>query len=290
MFNTEFGLGGATMLGLFLHPRKQMKSSTVSSVCQAWTRVLGRLSFLLILAVSLSHCASTAKAPEDDPDALYKEAEAALKDEKFLIAVEKYRDIKNRFPYSARAMDSELRIADSYFDQESFLEAESAYEIFRELHPTHPRGDYVQFRIGLSYYKLIPDNSARDLSAAYRAMDAFKVLEDKYPHSEFLTKAHEFTTEARHKLAEHENYVADFYFRREHYLSASYRYAALLQDFPTLGYDEEALYRLGECYFRTRMFSNAKDTFTKLVSQFPKSDYKSAAQNWLVEMSKKSEN
>lgn len=268
-----------------------MQSSTVSSPFSSslarCLRALTRLALLMVVAMNLSHCASTGPASEEDPDALYKEAEEALKDEKFLIAVEKFRDIKNRFPYSSRAVDSELRIADTYFEQESFLEAESAYEIFRELHPTHPRSDYVQFRIGLSYYKLIPDNSARDLSAAYRAMDAFKVLEDKFPRSEFVKQGKELTIEARRKLAEHESYVADFYFRREHYLSASYRYAALLQDYSTLGYDEEALYRLGECYYRTRMFSNARDTFLRLVTQFPQSDYKGAAQNWLSEMEKR---
>lgn len=269
-----------------------MQSSTVSSTRDLNSprfRWLGRVILGLLLALNFTHCTSTGPAAEDDPEGLYKEAEEALKDEKFLVAVEKFRDIKNRFPYSARAVDSELRIADTYFDQESYLEAESAYEIFRELHPTHPRGDYVQFRIGLSYYKMIPDNSARDLSAAYRAMDAFKVLEDKFPRSEYVAKGRELTMEARRKLAEHESYVADFYFRRQHYLSASYRYAALLQDFPSLGYDEEALFRLGECYYHTRMFSNARDTFSRLVSKFPETSYKGAAQGWLQELNKKKE-
>jgi len=263
-----------------------MKSSAVSSRQGSWALVLGRIALLLTVMLALSHCASTGKSSDEDPDALYKEAEEALKDEKFLVAIEKFRDLKNRFPYSARATDAELRIADTYFEEESFLEAESAYEIFRELHPTHPKGDYVQFRIGLSYYRLIPGNSARDLSAAYHAIDAFKVLEERYPSSEFVAKGKELTQEARHKLAEHENYVADFYFRRQHYLSASYRYAALLQDFPRLGYDEEALYRLGECYFRVRMFSNAKDTFKRLINQFPQSEFKSAAQSKLDELVK----
>jgi outer membrane protein assembly factor BamD len=258
-----------------------MKSSAVSS----WVRLFVQVAVYLSLGGILAHCAHEGGGnPENDPDALYKEAEEALKDEKYLVAIEKFRDIKNRFPYSARATDSELRIADAYFEQESYLEAESAYEIFRELHPTHPRADYVQFRIGLSYFKLIPDNSSRDLSAAYRAMDAFKVLTDKYPTSEFVKQAQELTQEAKHRLAEHEEYVADFYYRREHYLSASYRYAALLQEFPSLGYDEEALFRLGECYYRTRMFSNAKDTFHRLLNQFPESSYKGAAQSMLDEL------
>ena len=241
---------------------------------------------LLLLGVCLVRC-SHQEVNKDDPDALFSDAEEAFKDERYLIALEKYRDIKNRFPYSSKATESELRIADTYFEQESYLEAESAYEIFKELHPTHPRSDYVQYRIALSYYDQIPDNTARDLSAAYKAIEAFNLLSDKFPSSEYVAKAKEYIGEARKKLAEHESYVADFYYQREHFLSASYRYAALLHDYPNLGYDEEALYRLGECYYHTRMFGNAQDALKRLMAQYPNSGHKAQAQSLIEEMSKK---
>lgn len=224
---------------------------------------------------------------KEDPDSLFNEAESTFKDERYLIAIEKYRDIKNRFPYSSRAVDSELRIADTYFAQENYLEAESAYEIFKELHPTHPRSDYVQFRIGLSYYKEIPDNVARDLSSANRAIEAFSILIEKYPNSEFGSKAKEYSLEARKKLGEHENYVANFYFQRNHYLSASYRYASLIRDFPNMGYDEEALYRLGYCYYHIHMYANASDALKRLLAQFPKTSYRADSEALIEELKKK---
>ncbi|MFM8315054.1 MAG: outer membrane protein assembly factor BamD [Deltaproteobacteria bacterium] len=245
-------------------------------------KVLGVL-FAMLFFVGCSQ----QEVNRDDPDSLFNEAESIFKDERYLIAVEKYRDIKNRFPYSSRAVDSELRIADTYFAQENYLEAESAYEIFKELHPTHPRSDYVQFRIGLSYYKEIPDNSARDLSAANRAIDGFAVLIEKFPKSEFVSKAKEYSSEARKKLGEHENYVANFYYERKHFLSASYRYASLLRDFPNMGYDEEALYRLGQCYYHIRMYSNAGEALRKLLAQYPNSNFKSESESILEELKKK---
>ncbi len=242
---------------------------------------------LVVLSTLILRC-SGKEASSDDPDALFREAEDALKDEHYVAALEKFRDIKNRFPYSSRATDAELRIADTYFEQESYLEAESAYEIFRELHPTNPKIDYVQYRIGLSYYKQIPDNSSRDLTAAYHAIEAFETLGEKYPSSEYNAKGKEFVIEARKRLAEHEEYVADFYFRRKHYLSASYRYSALLKDFAQLGYDEEALYRLGQSYLNIRMYPNAKDAFQRLLSEYPNSNLKSDAEGALQEMAKAS--
>lgn len=252
-------------------------------------QLLRKSHLFLILAAGLlllTRCSSQ-EASRDNPDALFAEAEESFNDERYLIAIEKYRDIKNRFPYSNRAVDSELRIADAYYEQENFLEAESAYEIFRELHPTHPKSDYVQYKIAMSLYNQIPGNSARDLSAAYKTIEAFQTLLDKYPSSSHAEKAKEYILEARRKLAEHENYVADFYFRRKHYLSASYRYAALLQDFPSLGYDEEALFRLGMSYLHTRMFSNARDALTRLIKQYPESGNRSEAESVLQDLSKK---
>jgi outer membrane protein assembly factor BamD len=241
----------------------------------------------IFFTLCLTQCAHQETKEEESAEALYKDAEDSLKDEKYMIAIERYRDIKNRFPYSARATDAELRIADAYFAQESYIEAESAYEIFAELHPTHPKADYVLFRIALSYFNQIPDVSSRDLSAAFKAIEAFDKLISRFPNSEFVVKAKEHVVEARKRLAEHENYVADFYYQREHYLSASYRYTALLREFPNLGYDEEALFRLGQSYFNIRMYPNAKEVFTRLLAEFPNSSYKGSVESLLKEADKK---
>lgn len=246
---------------------------------------LETLVFFTILGLFCG-CASTELSP-DDPEALYAEAESEFKDGRFLMAIEKFREVKNRYPYSSRAVDAELRIADSYFDQESFIEAETAYEIFKELHPTHVRSDYVQFRVALSNFNQIPSHPGRDLTAAYKAIDAFHLLEEKFPSSEFIEKAKIHSGEARLKIAEYENYVADFYFRRRHFLSASYRYAALLKDFPEMGYDEEALYRLGESYYRIRMYGNSRDALKRLLKKFPESSLKGEALALLEELQKK---
>ncbi len=239
-----------------------------------------------LLGGLLTHCASQEVNP-DDPDSLFSEAERLQKDEQYLLALEKYRDIKNRFPYSPRATDSELRIADTYFAQESYLEAESSYEIFRELHPAYPQADYVQHQIGMSYFNLIPENSARDLSAAYRAIDAFNLLKQRFPDSKYVEASSARIAEARKRLAEHESYVADFYFHRRHFLSASYRYAALLKDFANVGYDEEALYRLGQCYYNIRMYDNAKQSLDRLLKEFPSSNLAGAAKSLMEDISKK---
>ena len=243
-------------------------------------RRVSQASGLLLLALLVTQCTST-PTTVDGAELFYQEAEEAFQDERFLVALEKYREVKNRYPQSPRAIDAELRVADTYYAQEAFIEAESAYEIFRELHPAHPKNDYVHFRIAMSAYEQIPSNPARDLTAAHRAIDGFQVVLAKYPRSPFALEAKRYIEESRRRLAEHESYVADFYFRRQHYLSASYRYAALLQDFPDLGFDEEALFRLGKCYYQTRMYASARDTLRRFAARFPQSAYRSEAESLL---------
>lgn len=243
---------------------------------------------LLFSSVFLALLGCTEKEVRtDDPESVFESAEEAYKDERYFQALERYRDVKNRFPYHSRATDAELRIADTYFAQEAYLEAASSYEIFKELHPTHPKSDYVSYQIGLSYFNQIPDNSARDLSAAYRAIEIFENFVEKYPKSEYAPKAKENIGICRAKLAEHENYVADFYYRRRHYLSATYRYNSLLKDFPDSTFQEEALYRLGRSYLNIKQFSNARDTLNRLLSQYPQSTYRADAQSMLEEMKKR---
>jgi len=245
-----------------------------------------QLLFSVAILGLLFSCAGK-EVNKEDADALYKSAEEAFTDEHYLVALEKYRDIKNRFPYSERATDAELRIADTYFAQESFIEAESAYEIFKELHPAHPRSDYVQYQIGLSFFKQIPDDSARDLTAAYKAIQAFSILNQKFPSSSYNEKAKELSSEARKRLAAHENYVANFYYQRQHYLSASYRYSSLLQDYSGFGYDEEALYRLAQSYYHIKMFGNAEDAAKRLLNKFPQTKYQQEINSLLAEIKTK---
>ena len=245
-----------------------------------------RIIVILFIVSIICSCASQEVA-QDDPDSLFKSAELELKDGRYLIAIEKFRDLKNRFPYSTRAIDAELLTADAYFQQDAYLEAETAYEVFKELHPAYVKGDYVQYQIGLSNFNQIPPHPGRDLTAAYKAIDAFKVLEEKFPSSEYVEKGRIHSGEARRKIGEYENYVADFYYRRHHYLSATYRYAALLKEFPNMGYDEEGLFRLGESYFRVRMFSSAKEILGRLLNQFPETAFKGEAQSMIEELQKK---
>lgn len=179
----------------------------------------------------------------DTPEGAFAIAEDYDKNERYEEAIRRYTEVKNKFPYSSFATKAELAIADVYFKQESYAESQVSYQMFKDLHPTAPQSDYVQFRIGLSYFNQLPSTIDRDLTLANDTIFHLSELIKKYPNSEHLTEAREKRSAAIKMLAEKEEYIADFYFKRKVYESALKRYEALYNTYRGLGLDAKALSR-----------------------------------------------
>ncbi|MBL7545000.1 MAG: outer membrane protein assembly factor BamD [Bdellovibrionaceae bacterium] len=224
----------------------------------------------MLLAMLLSSCASDEKKT-DTAEATFNLAQEYEKDERYEEAIKKYSEVKNKYPYSQFATRAELAIADVYFKQESYGEAQINYQTFRELHPTHAQIDYVVFRTGLSFYQQLPETIDRDLSLATDAINLFDELNQKYPQSAHLKEAQEKKAEALKKLAEKEDYVGDFYFKRKIYDSALLRYEFLVTNYPKLGLDEKAIARAYYAATKVNDTVKAKKYRDMLKAQFPNS-------------------
>ncbi len=198
-------------------------------------------------------------------------AEEYEKDERFDEAVKKYQEVKNKYPYSAFATRAELAIADVYYKEESFGEAQINYQTFRELHPTHPQIAYVIFRTGLSFYQQLPDTIDRDLALANDAISSFDELIQKHAQSEFVKEAKEKRESSLKKLAEKEDYVGDFYFKRKVFDSALARYEFLLASYPNLGFDERATARAYYSSVKLKDKAKTKKFRELLKAQYPDS-------------------
>ena len=144
-----------------------------------------KLLFIFTILSFVFGCASDEKNA-DTPEGAFKIAKEYEDAERFEVAIQKYSDVKNKFPYSSYATAAELAIADVQYKRESYPEAQIAYQNFRDLHPKHQKIDYVVFRTGMSYYLQLPETIDRDLSLATDAIYSFNELIKSYPNSEFL--------------------------------------------------------------------------------------------------------
>ncbi len=198
------------------------------------------------------------------------------------VAASKYFGfIKSRFPYSKYAVLAELRLADAEFGAEQYLEAIDSYRLFIKFHPTHEMvaNGYASYRIGEAYYKqlpgdwwLFPPSYEKDQSATEDAANELKSFLDKYPDSPYRAKAKEIVDKVGKKLADHEWYVARYYWDRGKPMATVLRLRRLLERYRGVGYDEEALWLLGRAYVAVAMPARAKTTWNELVVKYPKSE------------------
>jgi len=191
-------------------------------------------------------------------------------------AIDRFQEVIDNYPYSDVAVDAELRIADAYFEQSRYDEALSYYREFAELHPDHPKVPYTVFRTALSHYHQSKDAN-RDQTATREALDTFDQLITRYPRAPEVKEAEAFWIELRTKLARHEMMIGDFYLDDTEYQSAANRYRDVLNEYPGLGLDAEALYKLGVCYTHMNRDEEARHIFEVILRNYEGSEIAGAA-------------
>ncbi len=227
--------------------------------------------------VSCSSLGTDEALDEKTPEGAYKLAELYSNKKRYEESLARLRTIKNKYPYSKYAVLSELKIADIEFAREYWPEAETAYRLFKEFHPKHPRSDYVSYQMALSQYNQLPSTIDRDLADAYQTLRYFDDVILTYPNSKWVQPAKKYKNKTIKMLAEKEQYIASFYFIREHYLSALGRYEGILNRFKGVGMEQGALYGAAVSAYKINDLEKAKMYLESLAKNFPDSDeYKKA--------------
>ena len=193
-------------------------------------------------------------------------------------AIDRFQDVIDNYPYSDLAVMAELRIADAYFEQTRYDEALSYYREFAELHPDHEKVPYTIFRSALSHYHQTKDPN-RDQTATREALETLDGLIIRYPRAPEVPEAEVLWRELRTKLGRHELMIGDFYLEQTEYQSAANRYRGVLNEYPGLGLDAEALYKLGVCYTHMNREEEARHIFEVILRNYPGSEIANATQD-----------
>jgi outer membrane protein assembly factor BamD len=179
----------------------------------------------------LAACSSIA-VDENDPASVFKDAQAEMESDHYQIAIDKFRALKSKFPYSTYAVEAQLQIADVYFKEDFFAEAAASYETFKDLHPRHQKVGYAMFRMGKSYLNDSPTLVARDLSPLKKALESYQNFLIRFPTAPEAPEAIKDIAKIRNLLAEKELEIGNFYYTRKFYESAKPRYEKVLHVYP----------------------------------------------------------
>ena len=164
-----------------------------------------------------------------------------LKRGNFTKALEQFNHIRNFYRDDPLAIDSELAIADLYFQKAEWDQARVYYDEFKRRYPSDERLDYVTYRLGLTYYKKAPKTPERDQRWTERAVSNWKNFAIKYPSSEHKDEVSKKYIECRNRLAEKEIRIAKFYQNRSAWEGTKRRTDHLIKNFYDSKYVSQAL-------------------------------------------------
>jgi outer membrane protein assembly factor BamD len=246
------------------------------------------VAFLWVGCATAPETKTANTPPAQEAEATLKLGEEALKDRNFLEAGKYFEAVRSKFPYLEAAREAELRLADTDFEAERYIEARERYQSFVKLHPTHPKADYASYRAALCFYKempsdflFIPPSYEKDQAAVTGTARAMGDFIRQYPNSPYIPEAKKHEDEARRRLAQHELYAADFYKRREKWAAVAGRLSVVIRDYSGLGYDERALFGLHEAYGQLKDPEKAKAALQLIIERMPGTDAAARAQKLL---------
>jgi outer membrane protein assembly factor BamD len=215
---------------------------------------------------------------EPEAAANLKKGDEALGDHNYDDAQKYFEYVRTRFPFEDSAKVAELKLADTEFARENWLDARDRYTNFVRAHPTHPMADYAAYRAALTHFKdgptdlfILPPPYEKDLTEVAATLNDMRDFVRNYPDSKYLPQAHKAILACQELLAKHEMYVADFYAKRDHWAGSAGRLEALVTRYPQSSLAKDALVKLHDAYVHLKRPEDAKSALQRLIEAFPQS-------------------
>ena len=197
-----------------------------------------RLLLLIAFIFLVSGCAwwKSKDTPKSNPETLYQKGYDDYKKGRYERAIDNFQRLKDEYPLNDLAILAELGIADSHFSMEEYGYAETAYNDFVNLHPANEKLPYVMYKIGMCHYNRLLTLD-RDQTETWKALSEFEKLIARFPTSKFSFMAEKNVRECKRRIAEHDYYVGEIYFKMKKYKAAMKRFENIVKNYSHLGLD-----------------------------------------------------
>jgi len=176
-----------------------------------------------------------------------------------------------------------MKRAEAFFDKEEYAEALVEYQHFLDMHRAHVLAPYAQFKIGMSHFKS-SKSIDRDPAPILKAQEAFEKLIKEYPGSKYQADAIDTIKSCNDLMAQAYYFVGQFYYRRDSFLAAAYRFESILKKFPDMAVAPDALYYLALSYHELGANDWARDKLVQLAQQYPTNKHQAAGQKLLAKL------
>ena len=242
---------------------------------------------LICILLSLTSCAFLDKAKVDPYKdmaevELYNEGSAFLANADIPQAVVLFEMLEARFPFSTYAQQSILDLAYAYYDFGQKDDAIAECERFIDLYPNHPNLDYAYYLRALSNLEkeqpffqeiLGQDISKYDLTRLKKAYNDFLLISNKFDGSKYAEDSKNRLIFLRNAMANHEVYIARYYYKRGAFIASSERAKYMLETYPGAPASRDALMILTDNYNKLGSSKLALETAKVLITNYDEYTY-----------------
>lgn len=245
-------------------------------------RVTRSAGLLIGLGLLLSACAEPEPVFEQfGPKEIFDRGEYELAQNNPDDAAKFFGEVERLYPYSEWAKRALIMQAYSYHVDRDYEQSRSAAQRYIDFYPADADAAYAQYILALSYYDQI-DDVGRDQGVTFQALQALRLVIERYPDSEYARTAILKFDLAFDHLAAKEMEIGRFYLKKGHYGAASSRFRAVVRDFQTTSHTPEALYRLIECYLSLGLTEEAQTAGAILGYNYQGTDWYQDGYNLLT--------
>ncbi|MEM6276857.1 MAG: outer membrane protein assembly factor BamD [Pseudomonadota bacterium] len=168
-----------------------------------------------------------------------------------------FGEVERLYPYSEWAKRALIMQAFAYHQDTDYPSSRSAAQRYLDFYPADEDAAYAQYLLALSYYDQI-DEVGRDQGLTFQALQALRIVIERYPESEYAdTSILKFDLAFDH-LAGKEMEIGRYYLKQGHYGASINRFRAVVEDFQTTSHTPEALHRLVESYLALGLDAEAQ--------------------------------
>lgn len=244
-------------------------------------RITPQPVFVIVAAclalLTLSGCSHFRSKPITNPDQLYDKAKKDLNGGDYGSAIKSFELLESRFPFSNVTRQAQLDMMYAYYengDKENVLD--QADQFIRE-NPTHPRVDYAYYMKGLANFDpernflerwFRVDLSKRPPIDSRTSFQAFQVMVQRFPNSQYAADARQRMIFLRNRLADYEVYVARYYIKRGAYVAALNRAKNTIENYDGAPAVKEALEISRDAYLKLGMKDLADKSAAVLAANY----------------------
>ena len=212
---------------------------------------------------------------------IYSQAQKNIEKENYAEVIKDFEALEARHPYGEYSHKVQLGLIHAYYKRQESALAIAAADRFIRMNPRHPNTDYAYYLKGqVSYdqntsfmFRYLPlDRSARDPAPAKESYEAFRLLIEKFPNSQYAAESRQRMAQLRGQLASHELQVVQYYVKRGAHLSAANRANYIVTEYSETSAVPLALVEMANAYKHLGMKALADETLETLKRKYPNSE------------------